>query len=699
MNYRKLFQQENKDAMEVYDISLERIRQIPKEHTVSSDVWPYFDHVASFALKTDELLQLSLAGRLEIADQNALSLEEFENWNETLFAELTKDYEHSYLNPAYACGQLGLDFGRLLSFLYSEMRALIPYAYEGRLADMSILLSLFVQVYNLFEDAEGVTPKQVQNVIYWAVSDYADITVDYRIRELLDPELSFATDIIMKSDLTDPRYLYQYGEYISENEMQTAAFLNTLSEEEVQKLADTFTEGYRRGFELAGKNLSAKKTVDIRYAVGFERVIRKAIANFAEMGLKPVIYRQAYNRINRRLDLAIGYLGAVASPQYEFDHRMDEGVFINKDFSERKLGVVRTAYEKYKDLAAGMAGPAVMDIFGAELFLPKAKEENIYLNKVQSEVLTRMRSANAQIVNSYIKGEERSFTIIAFPIPAIGADYETIFRETAKINTLNPDIYQKIQQTLIDALDQADHVHITGSGENQTDLVVKLHTLQDPEKETNFENCLADVNIPLGEVFTSPQLAGTTGLLHVSKVYLNDRLYLDLKVWLTDGMVTDYTCSNFEKEEDNRAYIHDNVLFGHESLPIGEFAIGTNTTAYAMAEKYQILKKLPILIVEKMGPHFALGDTCYSFEEDHMTYNPDGKAIVARENEVSALRKTDPKKAYFNCHTDITIPYDELGEITAVAVEADGKEKKIPLIKDGRFVLPGTELLNEPLEK
>ena len=110
---------------------------------------------------------------------------------------------------------------------------------------------------------------------------------------------------------------------------------------------------------------------------------------------------------------------------------------------------------------------------------------------------------------------------------------------------------------------------------------------------------------------------------------------------------------------------------------------------------HKYIYKLPILIVEKMGPHFAVGDTCYSFEEDIKTYNPDGKEIVARENEVSALRKTDIKKAYFGCHTDITMPYDELGEITAV--RKDGS--KITIIKDGRFVLERTELLNEPLEE
>ena len=128
---------------------------------------------------------------------------------------------------------------------------------------------------------------------------------------------------------------------------------------------------------------------------------------------------------------------------------------------------------------------------------------------------------------------------------------------------------------------------------------------------------------------------------------------------------------------------------------MGEFAIGTNTTAYAVAQKYQIPDRLPILIAEKMGPHFAVGDTCYSWAEDLPMYNPDGKEMIARDNEVSALRKTDLSKAYFNCHTDITIPYDELGEIAAHC--PDGRVVKI--IEDGQFVLEGTEELNEALRE
>ena len=108
-----------------------------------------------------------------------------------------------------------------------------------------------------------------------------------------------------------------------------------------------------------------------------------------------------------------------------------------------------------------------------------------------------------------------------------------------------------------------------------------------------------------------------------------------------------------------------------------------------MAKTYDILYQLPILIVEKMGPHFAVGDTCYSHCEETEVHNPDGKEIVAKYNECSK------EGEYFQCHTDITIPYEELAEISVI--RKDGS--KIELLKDMRFVLPGTESLNEPLDR
>ena len=107
--------------------------------------------------------------------------------------------------------------------------------------------------------------------------------------------------------------------------------------------------------------------------------------------------------------------------------------------------------------------------------------------------------------------------------------------------------------------------------------------------------------------------------------------------------------------------------------------------------RYGIEGLLPILIAEKTGPHFAVGDTCYSHAEDIRVFNPDGKEIVAKDNEVSALRNTQPDKAYYGCHTDVTIPYDELGLLEGV--RADGSS--IEIIVNGRFVLAGTEELNK----
>ena len=96
-----------------------------------------------------------------------------------------------------------------------------------------------------------------------------------------------------------------------------------------------------------------------------------------------------------------------------------------------------------------------------------------------------------------------------------------------------------------------------------------------------------------------------------------------------------------------------------------------------------------------MVPHFAIGDTCYSWQEDTPVYNANGKEIIARDNEVSILRKEDPAKAYMGCHTDITIPYEELEHIDVI--RADGS--RIRIIEDGKFVLLGTEELNKPLEE
>ena len=680
----------NEQIIERYMLSIERIRRITEEETTEVLYRDYFRKVSEFILKINEIRE-----RMQDKPFEQCTLDELKKENESIYADVVGDqYDTSYANPAYAVSLFGEEIGQLLSFLYTELRGEIAYMYEQQVEYLAICNELFIEIYNCFEGALAPDYKELKEIVYWYASDYCDVFAADRIKDQIDPERGcFIVNMIMNEDLSDLRYLYRMGEYVGVNERETAAYLNSLSQEKIDKMADTFSEGYRIGFVNTGKDLSKKSVVNIYYAMGFERIVKKAIENFAKMGLKPSIFRTSHSVITRGRNSQIGFFNISGNKQYVYDHRDDIGLVMDKQYVERKLEVMRTTYEQNKEIAAGYAGPAVIDIFGEKTFVPQAKPEAVKLSEKQEELLVAMNGRAGRLTNEYLPGDERSFTIISWPVPEIGEQYHEIFDETIKINTLDYKLYQKVQQTMIDALDKGEYVKVTGSGENQTDLKVMLHPLADPAKETIFENCVADVNIPVGEVFTSPVLEGTEGTLFVSKVFLHGLPYYNLKISFKEGKITEYTCTNFDSEEENKKYIFDNILHNHQTLPIGEFAIGTNTTAYAVAKKYDIADKYTILIAEKTGPHFAVGDTCYSWAEDVKVYNPDGKEIIARDNSISILRKEDPSKAYFQCHTDITIPYDELGSIVVVA--KDGTETEI--IRDGRFVLPGTEILNEPL--
>lgn len=677
MENKKVENNINEEYWERLELVMGRLEEIRGEQAESVDVRyrDYFVQMADLLLALYSVTQAAVAGKLfTMNEKNGIRL------NRRLFLDVQEpDYGDSYANPSYAVEKLGEEYGQLLCALDAKLHGIYPYCMEGDIRFLCIYAELLVELFNCFENPEDLSGQELHDILYSFMHDDTEIFNEEAITRLLDPAKGNTFSIVMESDLSETSYLYHYGLCIGEDEKKTAEFLRELPEQKIQAMADVFTEGYRIGFAANGKDISLKSVVEIRYPAGFERMIRAAVSNFDKIGLKPVLKPFSVT-LNR---------------QYAYDHKEDGALWLDKAYVERSLEVDRLVWEQQKKQAPLYGGPAVIDVFGQKPFAPQQKKERIRYTDKQQKLSVHLRSEKSRLINWYIHGEERSFTIIAFPLPSIGEQFAEIFEETLRINTLDYTLYRDMQQKIIEVLDTADRVHITGKNGNCTDLYVKIYPLSDPAKETAFENCVADVNIPVGEVFTTPVLKGTEGTLFVSQVYLNDLRFENLKLEFEEGRVVRYTCTNFESEEENRRYIEDNILFHHQTLPMGEFAIGTNTTAYRMARRYDIADQLPILIAEKTGPHFAVGDTCYTYDEDHMTYNPDGRAIVARDNEISLLRKTDVSKAYFNCHTDITIPYDELDKITVI--RKDGTTEDI--IADGRFVVPGTEPLNGPLDE
>ena len=674
------------------ELITDRIKEIPDELAGSEELANsiYLDFFYSKAKYIEYMLKVYQEGIDQYSDKDS---------NYKMYEDIIGDnYLTSYSNPDYAEERLGA-MGGLFSYISAELQGLPGYIFDDKTGQIVFLLEMFLQVYFLFISGDKLTISSVKDIVYYYVYDYIDYFALDRMVDTFTTEVSRGLDIIMHEDLSSPDYLYKFGEYISDTEIKLAGYLAKLPEERIDLLASTYTEGFRRGFDVMGISFEGKKRVWIRYHLGQERIVKRAIEKFKEMGLETIISRCAVNRAVRRQVIKQGYESTSPNMQFEYDHRNDDRFYLDKAFAKKRVEAAEEGYKKLGDEIKGFAGPAVIETFGEKRFSPVPKDSVAPLEEAQQEISRKMYGEMGEISNRFLPGDSYSFTIIAFPLPDIGDDFEEIFDETISINTLDNDKYIKIQQSIIDALDKADVVRVVGMNGNRTDMTVKMRKLAEPDKETQFENCTADVNIPLGEVFTSPVLEGTHGTLNVSSSYLNGYKFDNIEFMFEDGVVTDYSCDNYKTQGDEgvekgKQYIKENILFNHEFLPIGEFAIGTNTYAYSVARKYDILEKLPILIVEKTGPHFALGDTCYSHAEDHPVFNPDGKEIVSRSNTFADLRETEPEKAYFNCHTDITIPYNELGRL--FAVYEDGAE--VDIIVNGRFVLPGTEELNAMIE-
>ena len=677
--------------IERYTLSMERIREFPG--LLQGAYGAYFETLSALALRCDAILKGEAGSRAQ---------------NEALYAELLPGrYENSFLHPGKAAELLGGP-GQYLCVWYAEFRGIIPFSFERRLRDITVMLETCIQLFMACEAfaERGEAPGdglcgELSEILYSYLYDYAGEFVGGDLADSTDPANAFARDIVMNADLSDTgehSYLYSFGEWVTEEELGTARLLASLPEEEIERMAESFTKGYLDGFALTGKDVSKKSVVGCYLPLGFERFLRAAVRRFEAAGLQTVIGRHPVHLLAKKTAANIrpGFYGA-CSRQYEYDHREDLALFWGDKLRSAKLRALKEACSSQKDVLAAFSGHACVETFGISApALCECPARPVY-SAHQREVSRAYAYEAHEILREYMPDEETSFTIIAWPTPSVAGEakerYREIFEHFIRINTLPADKWRRIQQCLADAMDRARWIEVRGVTGNDTDIRVMLHTLSDPEKETNFENCLADVNIPVGEVFTSPVLKGTDGTIHAGYVYIGGCLFEDLKIRFEDGRVAEYSCRSGADPEEGRALIRRLIFKDRERLPLGEFAVGTNTEAYAAAGRYGIADRLPVLIAEKTGPHFAVGDTCYAYEEEIVSCNPDGKRITARENECSALRHTQPDKAYFQVHTDITLPYEDIASVAAV-----GEDGRTVIIENGRFVLPGTEELNHALE-
>ncbi len=603
-------------------------------------------------------------------------LEELQADNDSLFGLLEGDgYALGWMNPSNTVPVLGEVPGQLLAAWRMNIETCCHLAFRH---DRS-LMSLVFRVLPALEGCGGAD--EAVDVLRTFMVDAISGIRRTSISEQLDPSFRFFGDTVPAAAADgDPRHLFRYGRRIRPEDIRMAAHVNGLPAEEAALIAGRIVESYELGFSTEGKDLSAKGTASLMFPAGFERIAALVGGELESRSISPVFTRVSTQPVNRQAD---------------YDHKFDWSLYISPEAVERLVSESRSAYEALGPLPSRYSGVISVSTFGNEPFSPVPSPHAARPGPESDALYRELTTRIMKLSEEFMPRAGWSFTAAAFPSPAIRGDFPSIFEDTVRMNTLDNSEYAVIQKALIDVLDTASSVRVRGAAGNRTDLEVRLHALSDPATQTNFQNCLATVNIPLGEVYTSPVLEGTAGVLHVEEAFISGLKYIDLEIVFANGLVTGYGCGNFPDPEQGRKYVYDNLLHPYETLPMGEFAIGTNTFAYSMARRHGIMDLMPVLILEKMGPHIAIGDTCFSWEEDHPVHNVlDGKEVIARENERTCLRREDPSRAYTHRHADITLPYSSLDSISAVG--PDGRETL--LISGGRFVLPGTERLNEPLD-
>ena len=224
---------------ERYQIAIDRIKEIKTEEVVDKQYIKYFCTVSQFILKLDKLNKDIKSNKL--TDD---TLEQLQSQNTELYQDIYPEkYEKSFANPSYAVNFLGQEFGQILCYLYKNIRDLIGNIYREETEIVTLWIELFIEIYNHFEEREELLCDNIREILYSFEKDNTEIFMEQKVDWAVNPEKRFAVDIVMNSDLSDIRYLYQYGEYVGDNEIQMAEYLNSMEQEKIDSAMRMLEDG------------------------------------------------------------------------------------------------------------------------------------------------------------------------------------------------------------------------------------------------------------------------------------------------------------------------------------------------------------------------------------------------------------------------------------------------------------------------
>ena len=291
---------------ERFRLSLERIETMGEEECAAPASVPFFRYAAGWVL-----MLLDHRRMLEDGSFNEMEISGLEEKNRALYEDIfPENYGHSWANPGFAIEQLGSEMGPVISAFMMELRSMISLVYEGDAERFLIRMELLLEIYFAFvtayseykaeaedrEESSGndqmIGGNRARNRARADAMPPAD-HIREKIRQFQEEYARDETLVRVQRNLVggsvperiigewylpgDMRCLYRYGAYVSENEKGVFTYLENLDDETIARMADTWTEGFRIGFEVTGKDLSIRKRAGLLYHIGFERVVKRAV--------------------------------------------------------------------------------------------------------------------------------------------------------------------------------------------------------------------------------------------------------------------------------------------------------------------------------------------------------------------------------------------------------------------------------------
>lgn len=206
--------------------------------------------------------------------------------------------------------------------------------------------------------------------------------------------------------------------------------------------------------------------------------------------------------------------------------------------------------------------------------LPTMKEMDVYIGVRAAENIYEMSGVDGEAEKAYseeylhpVHMRERvnntRWCVMRYPSPAFAMNakmptnrfadffYKACLLDYAELN--------ERMKPLHELLAKSKDVHLKGEG---TDIKLSI-------EGQNWIPCAGDVNIPDGEIFSSPILESVNGHITYAPSVYNGKPFGFVRLEVKDGVVVDF-------DSDNRKALQDILETDEGASRFGEFAIGTN---------------------------------------------------------------------------------------------------------------------------